>query len=113
MPRCFGSAHCRGGCAGALRSSPNTPAMMTSYDAIHKRPTMRRSCWKRPRCALPIRSWPALPPAPSSSAAASELAHKFRYSNPTGQPASVTYKVKFQLDRSTAPIPPRDTATGG
>jgi TonB family protein len=46
-------------------------------------------------------------------AAASELAHKFRYSNPTGQPASVTYKVKFQLDRSTAPIPARDTATGG
>ena len=46
-------------------------------------------------------------------AAASELAHKFRYSNRTGQPASVTYKVKFQLDRSTAPIPSRDTATGG
>jgi TonB family protein len=46
-------------------------------------------------------------------AAASELAHKFRYSNPTGQPASVTYKVKFELDHSTAPIPSRDTATGG
>jgi TonB family protein len=33
-------------------------------------------------------------------AAASELAHKFRYSNPTGHAASVTYKVKFALDHS-------------
>jgi TonB family protein len=36
-------------------------------------------------------------------AAASELAHKFGYSNPTGQPGSVTYKIKFDLRRSTAP----------
>ncbi|MFL6602656.1 MAG: M56 family metallopeptidase [Steroidobacteraceae bacterium] len=33
-------------------------------------------------------------------AAASELAHKYRYSNPTGHPATVTYKVKFELDHS-------------
>jgi TonB family protein len=35
-------------------------------------------------------------------AAASELAHKFRYSNRTGHSASVTYKVKFQLDDHSA-----------
>jgi len=33
-------------------------------------------------------------------AAASELAHKFRYSNQTGHPAPVTYRVKFELDDS-------------
>ena len=33
-------------------------------------------------------------------AAASELAHKFKYSNRTGHPAPVTYRVKFELDDS-------------
>jgi TonB family protein len=33
-------------------------------------------------------------------AAASEIAHKYRYSNPTGHPSTVTYKVKFELARS-------------
>jgi TonB family protein len=33
-------------------------------------------------------------------AAASELAHVFKYANPTGHPANVTYHVKFELDRS-------------
>ena len=37
-------------------------------------------------------------------AAASELAHNYRYSNRTGHPATVTYKVKFEL-RHTAGQP--------
>jgi hypothetical protein len=33
-------------------------------------------------------------------AAASELSHVFKYSNPTGRSASITYRIKFALDRS-------------
>jgi TonB family protein len=44
-------------------------------------------------------------------AAASGLAHKFRYSNPTGHSASVTYKVKFELERSAGQTHSRDTDT--
>jgi BlaR1 peptidase M56 len=36
-------------------------------------------------------------------AAASVLAHVFKYSNPTGHSANVTYRVKFALDRSVPP----------
>jgi hypothetical protein len=44
-------------------------------------------------------------------AAASGLAHKFIYSNPTGHSASVTYKVKFELDSSAGQTHSRDTDT--
>jgi TonB family protein len=44
-------------------------------------------------------------------AAASELAHKFRYSNPTGHSASVTYKVKFELDDSRSDLKSPDPAS--
>jgi hypothetical protein len=30
-------------------------------------------------------------------AAASEIAHQFKYANPTDHPAWLTYKVKFKL----------------
>jgi TonB family protein len=44
-------------------------------------------------------------------AAASELAHVFKYSNATGRSASVTYRVKFALDRSvTSQSAKSDTA---
>jgi beta-lactamase regulating signal transducer with metallopeptidase domain len=36
-------------------------------------------------------------------AAASELAHLFKYANQTGHPAAVTYRIKFELDRSDGP----------
>jgi TonB family protein len=38
-------------------------------------------------------------------AAASELAHVFKYANQTGRSASVTYRIKFELDRSGHPDP--------
>jgi TonB family protein len=38
-------------------------------------------------------------------AAASELAHVFKYANQTGRSASVTYRVKFELARSGDPDP--------
>jgi hypothetical protein len=38
-------------------------------------------------------------------AAASELAHVFKYANRTGRSASVTYRIKFELDRSGGPDP--------
>jgi TonB family protein len=44
-------------------------------------------------------------------AAASELAHKFRYSNQTGHPAPVTYNVKFELDDSGKHTRQGDTDT--
>jgi TonB family protein len=40
------------------------------------------------------------PAAMGFGAAASELAHVFKYSNATGRSASVTYRIKFALDRS-------------
>jgi TonB family protein len=36
-------------------------------------------------------------------AAASELAHVFKYANTTGHPASVTYRIKFELNHSGGP----------
>ena len=36
-------------------------------------------------------------------AAASELAHVFKYANATGHPANVTYRVKFELNHSANP----------
>lgn len=41
-------------------------------------------------------------------AAASGLAHVFKFSNDTGHPASVTYRVKFELDRSGGQDTPTD-----
>ena len=38
-------------------------------------------------------------------AAASELAHVFKYANTTGHPASVTYRIKFELDHSGSQDP--------
>jgi TonB family protein len=38
-------------------------------------------------------------------AAASELAHVFKYANRTGRSASVTYRIKFELDQSGGPDP--------
>jgi TonB family protein len=46
-------------------------------------------------------------------AAASELAHVFRYANKTGHPASVTYRIKFELDRSASQGTSTDTSAGG
>ncbi|HWM69907.1 MAG TPA: M56 family metallopeptidase [Steroidobacteraceae bacterium] len=40
------------------------------------------------------------PAAMGFGAAASELAHVFKYSNATGRSASVTYRIKFAMDRS-------------
>ncbi len=40
-------------------------------------------------------------------AAASGLAHVFKYANKTGHPASVTYRIKFELDRADS----QDTST--
>jgi TonB family protein len=44
-------------------------------------------------------------------AAASELAHKFRYLNQTGHPAPVTYRMKFELDDSGKQARPGKTDT--
>jgi beta-lactamase regulating signal transducer with metallopeptidase domain len=41
-------------------------------------------------------------------AAASELAHVFKYANNTGHPAAVTYRTKFELNRSDS----QDPSTG-
>jgi TonB family protein len=41
-------------------------------------------------------------------AAASGLAHEFKYANKTGHAASVTYRIKFELDRSDS----QDASTG-
>jgi TonB family protein len=44
-------------------------------------------------------------------AAASELAHVFKYSNTTGHPATVTYRVKFELKHSH--LTSRGSRSGG
>jgi len=46
-------------------------------------------------------------------AAASELAHVFKYENKTGHPASVTYRIKFELDRSDNRGTSSDNPAGG
>jgi TonB family protein len=46
-------------------------------------------------------------------AAASELAHVFKYANQTGHPASVTYRIKFELDRSDRQDTSTDNSAGG
>jgi TonB family protein len=46
-------------------------------------------------------------------AAASGLAHAFTFSNDTGHPASVTYRVKFELDRSGGQDTPTNNSAGG
>jgi len=45
-------------------------------------------------------------------AAASELAHVFKYSNATGHPATVTYHVKFELRHSERPDPSAGQSAG-
>jgi hypothetical protein len=46
-------------------------------------------------------------------AAASGLAHVFKYANKTGHPASVTYRIKFELDRSDSQDTSTDNSAGG